>query len=399
MTEVNTKPVWAQSKREKENAARVAAGMKPKKRIMPWVVLALIVLAIAAFFLTRGEEAVVDTSVAEIKVVKQLLPNEIYPLELQTLQQTVKVTGTIAPQNQVQISSQVSGRVVDVLANAGDKVSKGQVLVNIDTRALQITLDQQLATAAATRTQLELAQSNYERARDLNSRGVGSSSSLEQALSSYDALRANLAALEASVKSAQNALDDAVIVSPIDGIVASKSVELGQTVNPGVSIYSIVDLSIMEMTGSASVATSTRVNIGQEVDVTVEGIADTTFVGKVQRINPVAVAGTRAIPVYITLDNQSNLLLGGMFATGQIVVAEVENAIAVPVASIQEDAQGDYVLKIAGDQVIRQAVEVASSWAGGRLIEITSGLSAGDVVVASALSNLDAGDTINVVEK
>jgi RND family efflux transporter MFP subunit len=310
----------------------------------------------------------------------------------------VRVTGSLDPQRQTQLGSQVSGRVVAVMARAGDAVKEGDVLLQIDTESLLIQLNQQTSTADATRAQLALAESQLLRATDLTERGLSASSNLEQAQSSANALRANLAALEAQVEGARIALQNATVKSPMDGIISERSVQPGQTVQQGATLFTIVDLDQLYLNGAAPVGASAQIAKGQAVSIAVEGFPDRTFDGTVDRVNPIALSGTRTIPVYIMLSNEDGLLRGGMFATGQIVVAEQPDGIAVPAVAIREDAEGYYVLKLADGTVERQAVEQGPTWNGGRLVEITAGLAPGDLVVTAPLTQLQPGDKFEMVE-
>ncbi|KKB82891.1 hypothetical protein VW29_15190 [Devosia limi DSM 17137] len=399
MTANFSKPDWAQSKHDKENVARIAAGEKPRRRRWPLILLGVVVLAIVgfvAFQLLKPPAAEPDV-VATVPVM-QLNPAEVATIEPQVLAQTVRVTGSLEPQRLTQLGSQVSGRVIAVMARAGDAVKEGDVLLQIDTESLLIQLNQQTSTADATRAQLALAESQLLRATDLTERGLTASSNLEQAQSSANALRANLAALEAQVEGARIALQNATVKSPMDGIISDRAVQPGQTVQQGATLFTIVDLDQLYLNGSAPVGASAQIAKGQAVSIAVEGFPNRTFEGTVDRVNPIAVAGTRTIPVYIMLSNDEGLLRGGMFATGQIVVAEQVDGIAIPAVAIREDADGYFVLKLVDGTVERQAVEQGASWNGGRLIEIAAGLAPGDLVVTAALTQLQPGDKYEMVE-
>lgn len=400
MTTQSSKPDWAQSQREKDNEARIAAGLKPRRRRWPWVALAVvIVLAVAAWYFASQQSGGTPADEAPVAApVMQINPSEITTIEPQTLSRTVRVTGSLAPQQQTQLASQVSGRVVAVMARPGDTVSEGDVLLQLDTESLRIQLDQQTSTAAATRAQLVLAESQLSRTTDLIARGLAATSGIEQVQSSADALRANLAALEGQVEAARIALQNATLKAPLDGIISERNVSAGQTVQQGATLFTIVDLSTLELNASAPVGSSAQLAKGQAVSVTVEGLPGNTYAGVVDRINPIAVAGTRTIPVYIVLENERGLLRGGMFATGQIVIAEQPDALAVPEAALREDAEGFFVLKLADGKVVRQAIEQGETWNGNRLVEITSGLSAGDVVVTAPLTQLQPDDLVEMVE-
>lgn len=389
------KPEWAQSKRDKENLARAAQGLPPRRRRWPWVLLFLVVAAIAAAVLLQPPtpaEPEAATAVADQPM--QINPNEIMTVGPQLLQRTIKVTGPLAPARQTEVTAQLAGQVISVAVQPGESVNQRDVLVQIDTESLELQLRQQRATAEATRAQLVSADRQLERTQELFDQGLAPSSTLEQARSSAEALRANLAALENQVTSAELALRNATVRAPITGTVSARSVNPGQTVGAGTSLLTIVDLSRIEFQGTAPVGSSADIRPGQTVTVTVEGLPGRTFTGVVERVNPVAMAGTRTIPVYIALDNLRGLLRGGMFATGQIVVSEQQDAIAIPSAALREDAEGSFVLKLEGDELVRQAVELGPQWDRGRLVEVTAGLEQGDVIVSVPLSQLEPGDQI-----
>lgn len=397
MTTAHEKPEWAQSKREKENARRVAEGLKPKRRIGPWIVLGLIVVGGVVFFMTRPPAPepveVADTSA----VARQILSSEITEIAPQTLRQMVKVTGSLVPAQQAVVASQAAGRVLSVAVRPGDSVEEGQVLVEIDRENLALQLAQQRATADATRAQLVSSQQQLERTEELGRGGLTSPSALEQARSATAALEANLTALESAVQSAELALSNATVRAPIDGIVSERSVEPGQTIAAGTALFTLVNLEEMDFQASASVNSSAQVSPGQSVEVTATGLDNQTFEGEVTRVNPVALSGTRTVPIYISIDNQSGLLRGGMFATGQITVLESADAIAVPATAIREDADGNFVLKLDNGTLVRQAVEKGTLWDRGSVVEVT-GLNLADVVITAPLTELSAGDAYEIVE-
>lgn len=396
MTETNSKPEWAQSKREKANAARIAQGLKPRRRVWPWILLAVVVVAIIAFVLLRPAP-VEQAAAPEVDLVKQVAVSEVTEIAPQRLQQTIKVTGSLVPGRQTQVSSQVGGRVLSVAVRPGDRVAEGDLLLHVDTESLEIQLRQQRANVEATRAQLVSSRAQLERTEELTRGGVSSASVLEQARSATLALEANVAALEAQVRSAELALENATVLAPLSGIVSARSVEPGQTIGAGVSLLTIVDLTEVELQGAAPAGSSPLIEPSQQVTATVNGLPDRTFPGEVTRVNPVAVAGTRTVPVYIAMENPNNVLRGGMFATGQIVVAEKQDAIAVPAVAVREDAEGFYLLKVAGDELERLSVEQGESWDRGRIVEVT-GAALGDMIVTAPLAQLEPGDKIEMVE-
>ncbi len=397
MTEAQTKPEWAQSRREKENAARVAQGLKPKRRIMPWIILAVIIAGVVGFVVLRPAEAPVTEMAETGPVVMQVRQSETTTIAPETLRETVKVTGTLVPARQSDVASQASGRVMAVMVRPGEAVSEGDVLAQIDRAPLELQLNQQRATANATRAQLNSSEQSLTRTEELARQGLASPSTLDQARSSTEALRANLAALESAVESAELALSNATVKSPLDGVVSSRSVDTGQTVSAGTPLFTIVNLDEMEFDATASVTSSARVAPGQQVAIDVTGLDGQSFDGTVTRVNPVSLSGTRTVPIYVELSNEGGQLRGGMFATGHITVEQAEEAIAVPAAALREDAEGPFVLKLVDGTLERQEIEVVREWERGRLIEVT-GLNTGDVIVSAPLSELEAGNAYTLVE-
>lgn len=397
MTAAHEKPVWAQSKREKDNAERVAKGLKPKRRIVPWIVLGVIVLAIVGFIFLQPPAPPAPEVADTAPVAKQIRQSETATIEATTLRQTVKVTGTLVPGRQSEVASQASGRVMAVLKRPGDPVSEGDLLAQIDRASLELQLNQQQATAQATRAQLASSQQQLERTEQLASQGLASPSTLEQARSATAALEANLSALEIAVQTAELALSNASVKAPLDGVVSARSVEPGQTIAAGTPLFTIVNLEEMQFDAAASVNSSAMVGPGQKATVAVTGLNGQEFAGTVTRVNPVAISGTRTVPIYIELDNAEGSLRGGMFATGLITVAEKADAFAVSAAALREDAEGQFVLKLADGTLVRQGIEVVQEWDRGRLVEVT-GVTAGDVVVSAPLEELAAGDAYTLVE-
>lgn len=396
----SAKPEWAMTRREADIARRKREGLPPRSRRWPWILLALVVAGVGGFgwWKTHQPAPVVEVRTPEPVIVSrmQVNPDEYVDIAPQTLERAIKVIGTLQPSRKAELSSQTGGLVEAVNVRPGDTVKAGDVMVQVDVERLTLDLDLQRSNADATRAQLALAEGQLERAKALVDRGVGTASTMEEAQSSVDGLRASLSAQIDQVSVAELTLRNASVHAPFDGVVSARNVEPGTFIQVGAPLITIVDLSTVELEANASVSAGSLLSPGQAVSVTVDGIPDRVFPGTVERINPVAAEGTRAIPVYIRLANPNDVLLGGMFATGQVVVARQEDAIAIPSDAIREDGDGKYVLAIVNGTLIRQSVAPAELWEG-RMTRISEGLKPGDVVVAAALPELSVGDQVELV--
>jgi RND family efflux transporter MFP subunit len=399
------KPEWAMSRRERRRAERARAGLPPPRRKWPWVVLALLVGAGVAGWLNRDtlqarfappvtEEPVVAAA-PEAPRLTQINGDEWTEMEPATLRRTVRVIGALRPSRQADLAAETAGQVEAVLARPGDTVGEGDLLVQIDVERLTLDLDLARSTAEATRSDLALAEQQLERARQLSERGVAAASTLDEAQSNVQRLRATLAAQEEQVAVAQRALGGAAVRAPFDGVIASRSVETGNVVGAGSALLSIVDLTRMEMLAAAPVSAGASLQPGQRVELRVDGIEGRDFTGVVDRIAPVAEEGTRTLTVYVLIENEDGRLLGGMFATGIIVTAEAQDSLALPRAAIRTEG-GDHVLVIEDGILARKDLTVGEEWQGG-LVQV-EGLAVGERVVTAALPELEPGEAVELVE-
>src|SRR5690606_38729013 len=150
---------------------------------------------------------------------------------------------------------------------------------------------------------------------------------LDEAENAWRTARANVAALEQQVAMARKALNDAAIYAPIDGLVAERFVNPGERVAVDARLFSIADLDVMEMEALVPARDVPQLRIGQPVVLRVEGFGDRLFEGHIERINPTAQSGSRSIPVYILLRNGDLSLRGGMFGSGEAILAEAANTV------------------------------------------------------------------------
>ncbi|WP_246024306.1 efflux RND transporter periplasmic adaptor subunit [Azospirillum ramasamyi] len=327
-------------------------------------------------------------------------PVELSALEVtaaapRALTETVRLSGSVSPLEQSAIKAEVAARLAEVPVREGQAVRRGEVLARFETVELAARLNEKQANLEGARAQLVLAEKTLAKNRTLNRSNIVSDTSLDQAESSFGFQRAQVDALAAQVELARKALRDAVVVSPIDGMVAVRSVNPGETLAVNAAMFTIVDLSRVEVEATVPAEQVARLAVGQPVRLRVEGFGEREFAGRVARINPMARAGSRAIPVYVTVDNRDGALRGGMFASGEALVAEASGAFAVPPVAIRQDEQGDFVLVIADGRTVRRPVTRVAQWARGDLVQV-EGLAPGDRVVTGNLPGLTAGRPVTV---
>lgn len=354
-----------------------------------WVpCLAAMVIALAFTNVAAAQQSAqgtpIELSQADVsKAVRQDIANE------------VRIAGSLTPIRRATLTSRVSATILELPARIGDVIRAGDLLVRFDTEALSSALTARAAEVDALNAQTELAQAVLQRNTTLGERGAASESTRLEAQANVLNLRAQLRSKQAEVADAKRSLAYAEVRAAFDGVVSGRSVEQGQTVPLNTELMTIVDLSRMEVDAGVPTSRIPLVRTEQPVELSVEGFPGRTFVGKVTRISPTAVAGSRAVRVFVAIANDERLLRGGMFTTGLLKVDEQKNVIALPSASIRHDTKGAFVLKVVSGALQSQPVALGIRWTDRDLVQV-SGVAEGDVIVTAPLPDLVAGASVTV---
>ena len=302
------------------------------------------------------------------------------------------ISGTLSPLIQAVVKSKVAAEVAKVHVQEGERVTAGQVLVSLDAADLRARYDAQLASVAEMKARHSLAEKNEVNNRQLLHKNFISQNAFDAVSNSAEVARANLKSAEAQAAISQRALSDAAVRAPFNGIIAKRMINVGEKVSPDMPVLQIVDLSRMELEASVPVAEIPGVKIGQEISFSVDGFTDRRFQGKVERINPAAAAGSRAISVFLVLANPEQALKGGMFATGRLA-AQARNAVdALPIVALREEGGQSFVFVIEKDKIERKPVTAGTRNIDLGMVEIRSGLNPGAQVVAVRMEGLKPGD-------
>ncbi len=279
------------------------------------------------------------------------------PAHRGSLTVTVTATGNIAPTNQVEVGSEVSGTVAKVNVDFNDRVRVGEVLAELDTSKLQAQVLQSRATLAAAKAKVQQTQATVTEAtneltrlQDVRKRSPNlvSQHDFDAARATLDRARADEASARASVEEAkagleinETSLSKAVIRSPVDGIVLNRSIEPGQTVAASLQapvLFTVAeDLARMELDVAVDEADVGQVREGQPATFTVDAFPDRQFAARVEQVRygPETVDGVVTYQTVLSVDNSDLALRPGMTATADIVVATVSDALLVPNAALR----------------------------------------------------------------
>jgi RND family efflux transporter MFP subunit len=327
-----------------------------------------------------------------------LSPVEVTTVAPQDLVSTIRLTGTLNPVRRSVLAAQVSAPLLDVAVKPGQSVKEGDVLIRFDPTQLQLQVDQAKSSLASAQAQRDLAQTTLNNTQTLVDRNVSPRSALDKAENDVTAAEANVAGMRTQLKAAETQLGYATIRAPMSGVVSERRVDPGDTVAAGSPLLTVVDLTELEVEVVIPASVIDSVSVGQTAELAVDGIDGRTFTATVDRISPLAVAATRTIPVYLSIENPDGLLKGGMFTSGEVVVDRKTGAIALPLAAIRSDSEGTYVLAIENGVLARRAVTEGRAWNNGQTVEIATGVAAGDTIVTAPLPTLAAGTPV-VIEQ
>jgi HlyD family secretion protein len=392
---------------------------KKRKRI----ILGAVVLGLAGAVVGIG---------AALRPDHAIDPSKIVAVEKGDIAKSVVATGKIEPLSKVEVKSKASGIVEKVLVDYGDHVKTGQVLVELDKEQLQAQVREARANLLAAQASAKAAQASYERskveaegpdvpflkagmdrAQKLYTDGLISEAVREDAEKAYQlalnkqmsatrnlaVARADIARSEAQVAQAEALLDrdeedlrNSTIVSPMDGIVLSRDVEVGDAVSSilvlgsqATLVMTLGDVSEVYVKGKVDEADISRVYLGQPARITVESLPGKKFEGKVTKISPMGVEkdNVTTFEVRVSIRNPSGELKANMSANAEIIQQEKHNVLLVPETAVVYDKDRKTFLEVPDPAAENGRRKIAAKLgiSNGVKAELVSGLKEGDKVI------------------
>jgi len=396
-------------------------GKKKRRKLMIWggVGLGIVLLiALGVFAATRGGT--------------KIDPSKLAKVEKGDLAKSVVATGKVTPITKVEVKSKASGIVKKLLVDYGDRVKKGQLLAQLDKIEIEAQVEQSHAALEAAQANLKSSQADFERAKvdaegpdvpllkraydravNMAKDGVVSTSALEDAQKNYElalnkqnvakaqvtVLKAKIAQAQAVVaqdqanlKQLEEQLSYTDIVSPIDGIVLSRDVQMGDAVSSilvlgssATLVMTLGDTSEVYVKGKVDESDIGKVYLAQRARIKVESFKDKTFDGKVTKISPMGVEkdNVTTFEVRVSIQNPGGELKAEMTANAEIILEEHKNVLQIPEGAILYDKDKKASVEIPDpkgkDGKNKVAVNIGIS--NGAKTEVLSGLKEGDQVV------------------
>ena len=283
----------------------------------------------------------------------------------------VQATGSVAAVNAVDISSKITGRIVEVRVNENDIVTAGQVLIVLDDSHYRAVAEQAFA-------RLDTRRRDFERLQKLATAGAIPPKEL-------DAAKMEWQVAEADYSIALSQVGDALIRAPINGTVVGKPIPAGQTVSPGLSnpivLMTVADVSRLELQVQVDEADIGKIKSGQKVGFMIDAVPEKMFAGKITSISAKANIQQNVVyyPVTIAIDAAAAPLKPGMTVRVTVVTGQKRDVLTIPSQAISARPDGSFVKILANGQP--QEVKITKGLIGPDRVEVTSGLKEGDQVV------------------
>ena len=327
----------------------------------------------------------------EIKSAEVLLPSvSSYRVEAVTLDEEIKASGDLRARFHTMIAAEVAGRITELSIDEGGSVEADAIVIKIDPARRELDLAAAEARLAQARANLRKERSQTARIRELRAQRVASIKQLEEAENAFALAEAAVHAEQAAVGVAARAVSDSSVAAPFAGLVARRSVELGEFVQPGKELFELVALDPLEAVFSLTELDTERVHVGQTVEISVGAFPDRFFEGVVTFVAPTVDLSTRTLRIKAEVDNAKGLLRPGLFARVNLGVAKRENVVMVPVESLLQRAGGVSLYRVLkGDRVERVLVETGAT--ANSMVEVRGGVSAGDLIVRRGHGGLANG--------
>ncbi|MET0969214.1 MAG: efflux RND transporter periplasmic adaptor subunit [Tardiphaga sp.] len=363
---------------------------RPRPRTLRWFIiigglLVLLVVAIVGFnefrakaiknFFATMKPPPTAVSVAEAK--SEVVPN------------VINAVGDLAAVHQVNVTSDVNGRITDIQFTAGSTVKKGQPLVQLFDGPEQGDLANFKAAASVARI-------NLDRAKQLADRQVGPQATVDTTQAVFEQAQASIAKTEAVISQKQ-------VRAPFDGVLGTRRVEVGQYLTAGTQIVSLTDLSQVYANFTVTEKDSAKLQVGQVVRIKVDAYPGRSFEGKLTTIEPQISADTRNIRAQATIQNPDGVLKPGMFSTTTVVLPDKPAVVTIPETAVDYTLYGDSVYLVTEKKTddgkselhaVRSFVRTGDR-IDGRAV-ITQGVKAGDKVVAVGQLKLQSGALVSI---
>ena len=314
---------------------------------------------------------------------------EVAKVESMTLVDETQAVGSLRSRQGVMMRPEVAGRVKQIFFNDGQRVRKGQLMVQLEDQLQQ-------AQVAQARAELSIAEANHKRNQELVAQNFISQRSLDESAAALEVSRAKLSLAQATLQRLQ-------VLAPFDGITGLKQINVGDYLKDGADMVNVEDIDAVLLDFRLPERFQAKVRAGQKAQLTVDALPGRPFSAIVQAVDPLIEANGRSVGVRGCIDNRQQQLRPGMFARVNAVFGARDNALVIPEEAIIPQGGRTFVVKVVqGDKPDARVSERVAVKVGLRQpgkVEIVEGLAAGDTVVTAGHQRLQKdGTAVRVVD-
>jgi RND family efflux transporter MFP subunit len=304
------------------------------------------------------------------------------------------ISGTLQPARESTIRAELGGSMTEVAVDEGQAVRVGTLLGRIEAQTLE---DARLSAASAVRSaenQVAVAQREQERSEKLVSAGAVAARDLDVARNNVTAAEAQLADAKSRLVAANKQLANAVLKSPINGVVARRAVNRGDIVTVGSELFVVIDPSSMRLEASVPSESLSELKVGATVAFEVRGY-DQRFQGRVERIAPQADPTTRQVPIFVAIPNTGGRLVAGLYAEGR-VVSQSAAGLVVPANAVNTSADNPWALRVTNGKTEKVDVTLGLRDPRTERVQVVSGVMEGDTLLRGASQGITPGTAVSV---
>ena len=327
-----------------------------------------------------------------------LARTDLYTVTPSLIEEGVPISGTLRPIETLSIRARLEGDVLDVTVREGDAVARGALLARFENTEQEAGLKSAEADRLAAEAEAGTATWNLEQTRELFRAGAVAEREMRVAEQTSATANARLAAAEARLRTAQLAERDTRVVAPVAGVIDRRSIERGVRAARGAELFTLVRTDVLELTAAVPARRIGGVRTGQAVRFVADG---RQIEGAVARIAPTVDAASQSVTVYVQIPNAAGTLKGNTFATGQIIERSLPSELLVPQGAIRQTAASagstPFVWKHVAGALQRADVQLGIVDEARGVVQVLSGLAAGDEVVVGNVGMLGAGMQVQVI--
>ncbi|MBW2636190.1 MAG: efflux RND transporter periplasmic adaptor subunit [Deltaproteobacteria bacterium] len=366
----------------------MVAAMKGKQR---FIILTTLIIAFVLSFIAADAEEKVEA----IPPVSAAVPIETMTVQAQDLPIVIETVGRIRPDREVLVSAEIPGKIENYGADVGDRVTKGQLLVQVEPTDYRLALREAETNLSAAMIHLSAARKAYGRFQTLLPKKVVSQDNFDKIEAEFEAAQARKEQAEVGVAITRERLAKADIRAPFSGIVAKRHIEKGQWIATGMPVMSILDLSRVRARVFLTERDFVHIDRKDPVKVVAQAYPEKPLTGSIDRIDIEADTMTNTFGVEILVDNPATILKAGMSVRTSITALVLRDIILIPQNVVIFRDRGTEVF-IVGDDGRAEVRAVKLGRRSGNLIQVTEGLGVGDRLIVKGQNYVKPGTVVAV---